>query len=427
MEDESKFYALPTESIPLLNSTDSIADLIEMREFFNSRGIQTKNTRIERYIQYLTERISGKPLNEKSVFKSSVDERFKSSTDWLLYVLREVHELAWILKGLKEHPPAGLESKLEMLVGGSDFAALDSNTHSRNVQFELRIASYFCQAGCEVDLTHITDIIALNKEYAFFVECKRVGSLPQLKKRLKEAKRQLNRSMPSRYNGRIAFGCIAADVTKAVYPHNGLTWAITYEHSKDILQNKLKGIANNLPNTELFSGAGKIIKYWLQIHMPCLIQHPPTTATRFSSYFIENYKSGLNGILALKILREVFDVSSRPDTRQIAPQALIPRKGVGLPKGTKGRLVEDRIMRELVKNGRIADLSPESIVAELILYDEKYEFDLSELEALIFHMTNIEGYTLKYDTLESRLEIVVGMLMLRYPYENSKLTPSANI
>lgn len=279
MEDESKYYESPTESIPGLNFTDHVADLIEMRDFFNDRGIPTKNTRIDRYSQYLTEFISGKPFNEKLVFKSSIDERFKSGTDWLLYVLREVHEFAWILKGIKTQTPAGLESKLGMLVSGSDFAALDSNTLSRNVQFELRIASYFCRSGCEVDLTHLTDLIGLNKEYAFFAECKRVGSIAQLKKLLKEAKRQLNRSMPSRYKERIAFGCIAADVTKAVYNHYGITWAITYEHSKDILQNKLKSIANNLPSAELFLGGGNIIKYWLPIHKRCLIRHPPTPTT----------------------------------------------------------------------------------------------------------------------------------------------------
>ncbi len=279
MEDESKYYESPTESIPGLNFTDHVADLIEMRDFFNDRGIPTKNTRIDRYSQYLTEFISGKPFNEKLVFKSSIDERFKSGTDWLLYVLREVHELAWILKGIKTQTPAGLESKLGMLVSGSDFAALDSNTLSRNVQFELRIASYFCRSGCEVDLTHLTDLIGLNKEYAFFAECKRVGSIAQLKKLLKEAKRQLNRSMPSRYKERIAFGCIAADVTKAVYNHYGITWAITYEHSKDILQNKLKSIANNLPSAELFLGGGNIIKYWLPIHKRRLIRHPPTPTT----------------------------------------------------------------------------------------------------------------------------------------------------
>jgi hypothetical protein len=82
MEDESKSYELPTESIRGLNYTDHVADIIEMRDFFNNRGIPTENTRIERYIQYLREFISGKPLNEKLVFKSSIDERFKSGTDW---------------------------------------------------------------------------------------------------------------------------------------------------------------------------------------------------------------------------------------------------------------------------------------------------------------------------------------------------------
>src|SRR5674476_219800 len=173
MEDESKSYRLPTRSLPGLNLSDHIADLVEIKEFLNGRGIQTKNTRIERYIKYLTEAISEGPKNESLVFKNLVDERFKSSIDWFLYVLREVHELMWILRDLKMHIPAGLDGRLRVLVSGSDFAALDTNPNCRNVQFELRIASYFCQAGCKDDLTTNTDIIAFSEEYAFYVECKR--------------------------------------------------------------------------------------------------------------------------------------------------------------------------------------------------------------------------------------------------------------
>ena len=128
------------------------------------------------------------------MFKNSTDGPFKSSNDWYLYTLREVHELMWILKGLKKHIPKGIDEKLGIIVSGRDFAALDSNSLSRNTQFELRIASYFCQAGCYVDLSGKTDIVAFNKKHAFYTECKRVGSSQQLEGRLSYAKEQLNKN-----------------------------------------------------------------------------------------------------------------------------------------------------------------------------------------------------------------------------------------
>jgi len=156
-----------------LRLSDHVADLIEIQEFLESRGIQTHNTRIDRYKRYL-EQAAG-PINEALIFKNISDARFQSDIDWMLYVLREAHELMWILKGLKVNIPEGVDEKLRKIVSGSDFASLDTNTESRNIQFELRVASYFCQAGCEVDMSTGTDVIAITQEHAFYVECKKIS------------------------------------------------------------------------------------------------------------------------------------------------------------------------------------------------------------------------------------------------------------
>ena len=353
MQSETISYQMPTQSLPGLKWSDHIADLVELSDFLGSRDIQTKNTRIERYIQYLTELIAKGTKNESLVFKNSADARFKSSFDWLLYVLREIHELMWILKGLKAHIPAGLDGKLSVLVSGSDFAALDSNTHSRNVQFELRIASYFCQADCKVDLTTETDIIALSEEYAFFVECKRVASMSQLQRRLAEAAKQLHRRMPRNQDGRIAYGCIAADVTKVAFTHNGLTFAQTNEHSRDVIQKKLNSIASSTMKMPLFSAGQNILQYWLQIHIPSLIIHPPTTITRFSSCSIHNPKIEGKGWSALKMLHDISEIGNKRDEREVPPRTLTLRTGLTLPKGTGFRIVDEEVLRELLESGQV--------------------------------------------------------------------------
>jgi len=182
MLDETKSYSLPLQTLPSLDLQHHIDDLLEIQDFIEKRGIKTVNTRIERYIEFLRQASINQSINPSDIFKHSTTSPFRHSTDWMLYVLREVHELMWILKGIKKRVPLGIDDKLKMIVSGRDFAVLDTNSNSRNTQFELRIASYFCQAGYDVDISTETDIIATSKRQAFYIECKRVGSEKQLEK-----------------------------------------------------------------------------------------------------------------------------------------------------------------------------------------------------------------------------------------------------
>ena len=150
--------------------------------------------------------------------------------------------MSGILKGLKKHLPRGIEEKLNQVVGGRDFAALDKDSSSRNTQFELRIASYFCQAGYSVDMSNLTDIVATRDQTTYFVECKRVTSFSALIKRLKHAKKQLRARISKHTLVSRNFGIIAVDVTKIAFKYNGLTLGLTADHTKDVIQDQLKKI-----------------------------------------------------------------------------------------------------------------------------------------------------------------------------------------
>ena len=419
MPESTIHYKLPTESIPTLDYSARLADLIEFKSFLESHEITTQNTRIERYIQYFEQVVAGAEIAEVSIFKNSQDERFKSKTDWLLYALREVDELMWILKGFKTHVPNGVGDRLKDLVSGSDFAALDTNSRARNVEFELRIASYFCQAGYQVDLSTATDIIALNDNFAFFIECKRVASALQVKQRLAEAVKQLDRRMPRKHLNRHAYGYVALDVTKVAYSHNGLTLGITPEHSKDINQNKLKFIASQI-DREVNSHAAKgLLKCWLQIHISCLIANPPTVGSRVSSYYIENFHLGGHAIAALQSLRYVDAVFKNvPDERIHPPQKLILRKGLNLPAGTTFRPVDMKIIKQLFDAGQVEGIQNNEVIAALEFDDARHEFFLSDLLNFFEMADSADKEDMRSDEIKFRLEIVLKMFMLRYPYEN---------
>jgi len=281
---EQNSYPRPTHSLPAISIEDRFSDLEDLRGFLSARGIETKNTRIDRYQKYLRalSEVGLEKTNPNSVFKNVADDRFQHGLDWYVYVLREVDELLHIVKGLKVFVPAGIDERLRKVVGGSDFAALDKNSESRNIQFELRIASYFCLSGFLVDLSTDTDIVASKGRHYFYIECKRVSNGKQLEENLLKAKQQILSRIPlkKRFLNR-CYGVIALDVTKVAYSHNGLTVGVTNDHARDVVQNALRTVSEKIQKVNFFSKKPPVIQCWLQIHIPGLTENPPQAFTRF--------------------------------------------------------------------------------------------------------------------------------------------------
>ncbi|WP_324778567.1 hypothetical protein [Thiobacillus sedimenti] len=419
MMKEKRSYPVPTHSIPWLQLSAHVADLIELQSFFESRGISTNNTRIDRYKKYLEQATSGNPINEAHIFKNISDTRFQSDLDWKLYVLREVHELMWILKGLKVHIPKGVDDKLRKIIGGSDFAALDTHTESRNTQFELRIASYFCQAGCEVDLSTGTDVIATTAKHAFYLECKRIASSNNFRQNLIKARNQLIERMPRRHDNKKTYGFIAADVTKVAFAHNGLTFGLTNDHARDVVQDKLIKIGDSTMDMPMFSGCRNLLYCWLQIHIPSLITHPPTTATRFSSYGIPTSNLDRRSRQALGIFEAIITtLGNRPDAREIPPEKLIRRTTVSLPAGAIFWF-EEQLLEAFLEGSDNYSKTSDEVIAGLTFDGVEHEFTLMDFEMLAADMPISERQRLASSPDSTRLELIMKMYIQRYPFENA--------
>lgn len=414
--NDTKSYEFPTQSLPGLGISFHIEDLKEIIEFLELQGISTRNTRFSRYLKYLEEKAYSDSLDESKIFNNSSDGPFESSGDWYLYTLREVHELMWIIKGLKKHVPTGVEEKLRLIVSGRDFAALDSNSISRDTQFELRIASYYCQTGCIVDLSKKTDIIAFNKRYAFYIECKRVGSSKQLESKLSYAIKQLNQAMPRRVFGRIVAGCIAADVTKVAFSHNGLTFGMTNEHSRDVIQEKLIKIANSTKDFALFDKNNKLNQLWFQIHIPSQITYPPTSITRFSSYFIFRDNLDRKGAKAVKTFQRMFDSCSKDDARCTPSKKLTRKKSLTVPKGTTFSIDED-LLKKYLLTGQLPDRSPHDVIAELEMNGKNEEFSFMEFQMLTATINDDARKTMLKNKNNSKAHFVFELYLQRHPYE----------
>jgi len=425
MTVESRSYPLPEYSIPALPLHHHLEDLAEVQAFLKSRGIRTQNTRIERYIRYLEQAVNGKQPDESQIFKNAVDPRFQSPLDWKLYVLREAHELMWILKGLKARMPEGADGKLKKLVGGSDFAALDRQTESRNTQFELRIASYFCQAGWKVDLSTRTDMIATSKAspWTFYVECKRIASEKGIQENLLKAKKQLIARMPDVYDGTKAYGVVAADVTRVAFSQNGLTLGLTSDHSRDIVQDKLRQIADDVEGIPTLSANfPDLLGCWLQIHIPSLILHPPTTVTRFSSTIVRSVGLNEDANCARGLLELISNVGAYADSRELPAEKMERRTRISLPAGTTYSF-DTPVLEELLTNGHVIKKGEYDEIGWITIEGTKHEFSTFDLNLL--SRESIEEARQSYDKKnsgEAALILILRMYLQRYPY-SADLSP----
>ena len=320
----------------------------------------------------------------------------------------------WILKGLQKHIPKGVDEKLELVVGGRDFACLDKNSISRNTQFELRIASYFCQGDCSVDLSTKTDVIAFNKKYAFHVECKRIASSKQVENKLSEANKQLINRTPRRMLGRMASGIIAADVTKVGFKHNGLTMGKTNEHSRDVIQQKLVEATKLIKSTDLFDKNNRLDQIWLQIHIPSLIEHPPMSVTRFSSYFFHR-RTDRTGVAATKSFTKIFKRCSVNDERSLPSQKLKIRNPLLIPKGTTFNIEEDLVIA-YVNGDPIPPQKDDEIIASIEINGKEELFYFAEFESIV-EKFGTPKREMQRDLNQARLSLIAEMYLQKHPYE----------
>lgn len=416
-------YPVPPETLPSLSLAHHLDDLIEMRDFLEGRGINTQNTRVGRYATYLEDVSTHGMRDASKIFKNSVGDRFQIPLDWLLYVLREVHELAWILKGLKINLPSGIDEKLQKVVSGRDFAALDSDSQSRDIQYELRIASYFCQAGCEVHLDQETDIIALTNEHAFYLECKRIGSDSQLQKRLAEARSQLTSRLPKKLDHREVYGCVAADVTKVAFPRNGFTFGVTNEHAKNIVQRKLVHVSDVIQRTPLFRDSKQLLFYWLQIHIPGLIEHPLTPTTRFSSMQVSRPGLDRKERRAARVFYGVFEFSSdRRDAREIPAKKLKARREVTLPAGTRFGL-NDRLLSQQLELAKLSENDLVETIGTLSFDGKDHDFSVGDFLRLPAEIVDEWKKSAATDLARTSLLVLLEMYLQRFPYEEVNRAP----
>jgi hypothetical protein len=380
--------------------------------------VVTHNTRVDRYRQYLEQPAPEGWELDKGVFIDPPNSPIQHGLDRRLYVLREVHELAWIGESLRDAHTTGLSDRLRTVVRGADFATLDRNTDYRNTQFELRIASYLARSGHRLDFGTLTDIVATRGLTTYYIECKRVASAAQLTRRIKKALDQIEKRKPRSSLFHRRYGVVAADVTQVAFTHNGMTMGVTPDHARDVIQDKLQDIKAEIETNGPSLAGRPCLGLWLQIHIPAIILQPPMPITRFSLLFLPNADAGLMATFAQGVFMGRTFTAPLNDPGEEPPRPLRPRSEIRIPSGTTFRYDEE-LLESLVSTGELPERPDDHVVltvwpprAEKNAAEDYSYFELK----LAFASVSNEDRRLFTESLDGARMLAAPVILQRYRY-----------
>ncbi len=199
------------------NYMDLSANYEAAYNWFESFGFNVAATRLRLYkacIDELANHYSGGTLNT-----ATFQRDFKQQVT----ALSEATEIMRIHKGLEDMYSSGLRDKLEIVLSGKDGRSLPSEFDpSRDIAFELLLASRCHRAGLEIEIGKQVDLIILFNGIEILVECKRLKSAKKIRKRIKHGIKQLHKRYKNAAAPKAARGILALSITDLVNPKQGL-------------------------------------------------------------------------------------------------------------------------------------------------------------------------------------------------------------
>lgn len=185
--------------------------------WLESLGINYSKTRLTKYKTLFSDLAEYQSNNELEKFY----EKYKF--EYWVNAAHEVAELIRIYGGLGRLSDDSLISRLKNSLSGHELYVMDTQNRSgRDFIFELSVASKFHKSGYSVNFGHEADLQLEMNGFTFYVECKRLKSLRQAQKRVKEGLKQLHRRYTKSSNPELTRGLLCVSIGKAINPSLGL-------------------------------------------------------------------------------------------------------------------------------------------------------------------------------------------------------------
>ena len=213
---------------------DQFQKLLATRQWLDSIGVQTQNTRFDEVLRLNKEIVE----HHKNNLVEDLIETFGNLKLWFALTeassFIEIHEA---FKSLKSHlrPRAKLKKMLQGPYHSWDEDLDGGNIEPRNTLFELEVASKFKMAGAKI--IGFDDVDFVFKKTKFNVQCKRIHSEKKVKDSISEAAAQFSKRMKARPNLK---GIICLSIDKLT----GKEEMILKVDSADEVRPKLAGLSN---------------------------------------------------------------------------------------------------------------------------------------------------------------------------------------
>jgi hypothetical protein len=194
----------------------------EACRWISDLGIEYKRTRFGDYERDLEEFV-------KSGNSDNKEERLKVFFNAQL----EAIELIRVKNTLDSFNSAYAIETIKKSVAGQKFRNGSNADQSRDFAFELSMAGRFIKAGYHVDLRTITDIVVEIDGRRLYVECKRIKSVKQLQKRVKEAYKQTKVRLENDMSSR-SRSLVALNLTDIINPRAMPVITTTFDRYKSM-------------------------------------------------------------------------------------------------------------------------------------------------------------------------------------------------
>lgn len=179
----------------------------EAVEWLRTLGVSTPADRYHGYVRALE--LFGKLHGDSS----AIIKRF----DTFVNANAELYELIRVHNALLQVDSQSYLDTLKRISQGQPFRHLAENDPGRDYLFEMSIASRLLNAGHEVDLNQIADIVAQVNGRKIYIEAKRIKSSGKLASRVSEANKQLKKRL-AQDSSSTSRGIVAVNITDVISP-----------------------------------------------------------------------------------------------------------------------------------------------------------------------------------------------------------------
>jgi hypothetical protein len=247
-------------------------DFTAIKEWLISQDVDPLKGRFADYVRFIA---SWKSSGTGKMFTAEMATYF-----------REIHELLWAYRTFRvDQSDLTAELIKKTLQSNALPGEKPEGEKGRNYLLQLRAAAYFLKSGFEVRVDSDADVVAYKDEATYYVECKRIYSLKQVSKRMREIRDQLHRRLLQHPSSAAAYGIAWLDPTPVLIGKIGLYSAFSNVGAQVAVRMDLHVFAD-LCSFDLLKTDKRILAAVIQAVWPCASVIPDRLVIGFTSLIV---------------------------------------------------------------------------------------------------------------------------------------------